>query len=191
MLSAIEAAGYEARIVGGAVRNALLGSLVRDIDIATTAEPAAVIAAVEAQGLKALPTGIEHGTVTVIAGHHPYEVTTLRADVETDGRRAVVRFTTDWAADASRRDFTINALYCDKTGHVFDPLGGYEDLAARRVRFIGDARARIREDYLRILRFFRFSAEYARALPMPKGSKRAAICQRGCCGSRRSASEPR
>lgn len=157
----LEDAGFEARAVGGAVRNALLGHAVADIDIATTAVPERVMEVVKAAGLHAHPTGIDHGTVTVVAQHVPYEVTTLRKDVETHGRRAVVAYTTDWAEDAMRRDFTMNALYCDRHGALFDPLGGYPDLAQRRVRFIGSARARIAEDYLRILRYFRFFATYA------------------------------
>lgn len=162
VLRALEGAGFRARVVGGAVRNALLGRAATDIDVATTALPEQVIATARAAGLSVVPTGLEHGTVTVIANGVPYEVTTLRRDVETNGRHAVVAFSDDWADDAGRRDFTINALYCDRTGQVHDPLGGgLLDLAARRVRFIGDAEARIREDFLRILRFFRFSAEYA------------------------------
>jgi poly(A) polymerase len=161
VFAALAAGGFEARIVGGAVRNALLGRPVIDIDLATTARPEEVIAATEAAGLTAVPTGVAHGTVTVIANHVPYEVTTLREDVETHGRHAKVAFTGDWAADARRRDFTINALYCGPDGEVFDPLSAYPDLEQRRVRFIGDARERIREDYLRILRFFRFTADYA------------------------------
>ncbi len=153
--------GYEARAVGGAVRNSLLGRPVSDIDIATTAHPDAIIAASKAAGLAAVATGIDHGTVTVISNHIPHEVTTLREDVSTDGRRATVAFTTDWARDAARRDFTINALYCGADGTIFDPLGGLADLAVPRVRFIGSPDDRIREDFLRILRFFRFSAVYA------------------------------
>lgn len=160
VLQAIETGGYEARVVGGAVRNALMGRPVKDIDLATTAEPADVQRLAGAAGLKVVPTGLAHGTVTVIAGHTPYEVTTLRRDIETFGRHARVTFTTDWEEDARRRDFTINALYCSRDGTLHDPLGGYPDIAAGRVRFIGDAHERIREDYLRILRFFRFSAEY-------------------------------
>lgn len=159
-LAVITAGGHGARVVGGAVRNALMGREVGDIDIATTATPEEVIALVSAAGLKAIPTGIAHGTITVVANGTPFEVTTLRHDVETDGRHAIVAFTDDWAADAARRDFTMNALYCDASGTVLDPLNGYPDLTARRVRFIGDARQRIQEDYLRILRFFRFIAEY-------------------------------
>ena len=165
VFAALTARGFAARAVGGAVRNALLGLPVTDVDIATTAHPDEVIAAAEAAGLKAIPTGIVHGTVTIVSGGRPYEVTTLRKDVETHGRHATVTFTDDWTADARRRDFTLNALYCDADGEVFDPLSGYADLAARRVRFIGEAAARIREDYLRILRFFRFNAEYGQGPP--------------------------
>jgi poly(A) polymerase len=161
--------GHAARAVGGVVRNALLGRPVSDVDIATTAPPEVVMRLAHEAGLKAVATGLAHGTVTVVADHVPYEVTTLRKDVETFGRHAKVVFTDDWAEDARRRDFTINALYCGADGAVYDPLGGYADLVARRVRFIGDARARIREDYLRILRFFRFTAEYAEAPPDAEG----------------------
>lgn len=165
VLDALSDAGFDARVVGGAVRNALMGTPVKDIDIATTALPSDVVRVAEAAGLRAVPTGIDHGTVTVVARRQPFEVTTLRRDIETFGRHARVTFTTDWAEDAARRDFTINALYCDAAGTVHDPLGGYADLAARRVRFIGNAEDRIREDYLRILRFFRFTAEYAAGPP--------------------------
>ena len=158
---AIEAGGFAARAVGGAVRNALLDHPVADVDIATSAPPEDVMRLVESAGLKAIGTGLKHGTVTVISGHAPYEVTTLREDVETFGRHAKVSFTADWSADARRRDFTINALYCDADGTIYDPLGGYADIPTRRVRFIGNASARIQEDYLRILRFFRMSAVYA------------------------------
>lgn len=161
LFAAMTASGHAARAVGGAVRNSLLGTLVHDVDIATTATPDETLALAKRAGLRAIPTGLVHGTVTVVVDHTPYEVTTLRTDVETDGRHARVAFTRDWAADARRRDFTINALYCDAEGTIHDPLGGYPDLVARRVRFIGVAEDRIREDYLRILRFFRFSAEYA------------------------------
>lgn len=169
VLAAIINGGFSARVVGGAVRNGLLGRQVKDIDIATTATPEDVSSLAERAGLKAVPTGAAHGTVTVIAGHRPFEVTTLRRDVETDGRHARVAFTTDWVEDARRRDFTINALYCDREGIIHDPLGGMDDLARRRVRFIGDPRDRIREDYLRILRFFRFTAEYAAGAPDADG----------------------
>lgn len=160
LLAALSAAGHQSRAVGGCVRNALMGLPVTDIDIATTMLPEQTMAVAKLAGMAAIPTGIEHGTVTVVVDHLPFEVTTLRRDVATDGRRAVVAFTQDWAEDAARRDFTMNALYCDADGTVFDPLGGYADLQARRVRFIGDADQRIREDYLRILRFFRFHATY-------------------------------
>jgi poly(A) polymerase len=165
VFAALAAKRHAARAVGGAVRNALLGRPVVDVDIATTARPDEVIAAAQFAGLSAVPTGIAHGTVTVIADRVPYEVTTLRRDVETHGRHATVAFTDDWAADARRRDFTINALYCGADGELFDPLGGAPDIEARRVRFIGDPRERIREDYLRILRFFRLTAEYAVGTP--------------------------
>jgi poly(A) polymerase len=170
VLLALEGGGYEARIVGGAVRNALIDAAVKDLDIATTALPQDVIRLAKAAGLQAIPTGIEHGTVTIVADRVQFEVTTLRRDVETFGRHATVAFTDDWAEDARRRDFTINALYCDREGTVHDPLGGgYEDLRARRVQFIGDAHERIREDYLRILRFFRFTATYAKGDPDAQG----------------------
>ena len=160
VFAALATTGATSRAVGGAVRNTLLGQPIDDVDIATTAKPEAVIAAAKAAGLHAVPTGLQHGTVTLVADGQPFEVTTLRRDVATDGRHAIVAFTDDWALDASRRDFTINALYCDSNGHLFDPLGGSVDLHPPRIRFIGDARARIREDYLRILRFFRFSARF-------------------------------
>jgi tRNA nucleotidyltransferase/poly(A) polymerase len=152
--------GEEARAVGGSVRNAVMGIPVTDVDIATTAAPGEVMRRAEAAGIKAVDTGSEHGTVTLVPDHEPIEVTTLRQDVETYGRHARVTFTRDWASDARRRDFTMNALYAGPDGTVYDPLGGYADLQARRVRFIGDPHERIREDYLRILRFFRFEAEY-------------------------------
>ncbi len=160
LLAALNGDGEEARVVGGAVRNSLLGLPVIDVDIATTALPQEVAARAARAGLKAVPTGIEHGTVTVVSGHHGYEVTTLREDVETDGRRAVVRFGRSWQHDAERRDFTLNALYAAPDGAVMDLVGGLADLEARKVRFIGSPEARIREDYLRILRLFRFHAAY-------------------------------
>jgi poly(A) polymerase len=169
VFAALAAQGFAARAVGGAVRNALLGEPVSEIDIATAALPEQVIAAAERAGLKAIPTGVEHGTVTVISGGAPYEITTLRRDVEPHGRHATVAFTGDWEADARRRDFTINALYCSADGDVFDPLGGYADLQARRIRFIGDPAERIREDYLRILRFFRLTATFAAGPPDAAG----------------------
>jgi poly(A) polymerase len=163
----------EARFVGGAVRNALLGQAVSDIDVATPLPPETVRSRLQAAGLKAVPTGIEHGTVTAVVNGQPFEVTSLRADVETDGRHAVVRFTADWAEDAKRRDFTMNALYADTNGEVFDYVGGVADLEAGKVRFVGDAAARIREDYLRILRLFRFHAWYGRG-PIDPAARAAA-----------------
>ncbi len=160
VLRAISEAGGEVRIVGGAVRNALLGERIHDIDMATTLAPEQVIAATDAAGLKSVATGIDHGTVTVISDSNGFEVTTLRRDIETDGRKATVAFTDDWAADAARRDFTLNALYCSADGQVFDPVGGLDDLNIRLIRFVGDPEARIQEDYLRILRFFRFFSQY-------------------------------
>ncbi len=160
VMGLLEDAGHLAYAVGGCVRNALLGVPVSDVDISTDARPLRVMNLAKAAGLKVVPTGIDHGTVTVVAHGEGFEVTTFRADVETDGRRAVVRFADDLHADAVRRDFTMNALYADRRGTVIDPLGGLPDLAARRFRFILDAETRIREDYLRILRFFRFTAWY-------------------------------
>lgn len=153
-------AGHRALFVGGCVRNAVLDVSVGDIDISTDAPPDQVMGLAEAAGLRAVPTGIDHGTVTVVAGGLPCEITTFRRDVETDGRRAVVAFTKDIAEDALRRDLTMNALYALPDGTVVDPLGGLPDLLARRIRFIEDPMARIKEDYLRILRFFRFHAYY-------------------------------
>jgi poly(A) polymerase len=152
--------GEEARVVGGAVRNELLGEPVGDIDIATTAVPDEVMRRAAAAGFKPVPTGVDHGTVTVVIDGTPFEVTTLREDVETFGRHARVAFGRDWQRDAERRDFTMNALYAARDGTVYDHVGGLDDLAERRVRFIGDPAARIAEDYLRILRFFRFHAAY-------------------------------
>jgi tRNA nucleotidyltransferase/poly(A) polymerase len=154
--------GFEARVVGGAVRNTLLNEPVREVDFATTARPEDTLRLAALAGIKTVPTGISHGTVTLIVHGVPFEVTTLRQDVETHGRHATVAFSEDWAEDARRRDFTMNALYADSKGDVYDPLEGAADVLARRVRFVGDADARIQEDYLRILRFFRFSAQYAR-----------------------------
>ncbi|MGE0052675.1 MAG: CCA tRNA nucleotidyltransferase [Hyphomicrobium sp.] len=161
--------GGDARVVGGSVRNALLGEPITDIDVATPLLPEAVMKRASLAGLGMHPTGLEHGTVTIVSDGQPFEVTTLRRDVETDGRRAVVAFSTDWCEDAARRDFTINALYVGADGEVFDYFGGREDLAARRVRFIGDPHQRIREDYLRILRFFRFTAQISRDAPDADG----------------------
>jgi poly(A) polymerase len=168
VMQALSAAGGEdgARFVGGCVRNAILGVPVRDIDIATPLTPPEVIAALEAAGIKALPTGIAHGTVTAVAKGRPFEITTLRRDVETDGRRAVVAFTTDWAEDAARRDFRFNALYADAEGRIYDPTGdGLADAWAGRVVFVGDPALRIAEDALRIPRYFRFLAWYGRGAP--------------------------
>ena len=161
-LRAVLAALPGARMVGGCVRDALLGRAVADIDIGTPAAPEVVMAALVRAGLKAVPTGVAHGTVTAVSGHRGFEVTTLRRDVQTDGRHAVVAFTADWRADAARRDFTINAMSMTAAGEVFDYYGGLDDLAAGRVRFVGDAATRIAEDYLRVLRFFRFHARYGR-----------------------------
>ena len=158
--TALEGAGHAAFFVGGCVRNALMGVAVDDIDMATDAAPDAVMRLAEAAGLKPVPTGFDHGTITVVSDGKPHEVTTFREDVDTFGRHAEVAFGSDLEADARRRDFTMNALYARPDGTVIDPLGGIDDLHARRVRFIGDASARIREDYLRILRFFRFHAHY-------------------------------
>jgi tRNA nucleotidyltransferase/poly(A) polymerase len=179
LLAVLGAEGEEARIAGGAVRNALIGQPVADIDIATTTLPPETVRRTEAAGFKAVPTGIGHGTVTVIAGGRPFEVTTLRADVETDGRHAKVSFGRDWKADAERRDFTINALYVEADGTVLDLVGGLEDIKARRLRFIGDPEQRIREDYLRILRFFRFFAWYGEGRPDAEGLKACARLKEG------------
>ena len=166
-LAAVLAALPGARIVGGAVRDHLAGRAVADIDLATPDPPDAVIARLRAAGLKAVPTGLAHGTITAVSHHRGFEITTLRRDVLTDGRHAIVAFTDDWRADAARRDFTINALSMTPTGTVFDYFGGAADLAAGRVRFVGDPAARIAEDYLRILRFFRFHARYGSGTPDP------------------------
>jgi poly(A) polymerase len=160
VLGLLTDAGYQGFLVGGCVRNALLDQPVADIDIATDAVPERVAELARAAGLRVVPTGIDHGTVTVLAHGIAHEVTTFRRDVATDGRRAVVAFSTRIEDDAARRDFTINALYADRTGQVIDPLDGLPDLQQRKLRFVGDARQRIREDYLRILRFYRFHAWY-------------------------------
>jgi poly(A) polymerase len=168
VLDALEAAGGAdcARFVGGCVRNTLIGSPVADIDIATVLTPQAVTQALKAGGLKAVPTGLEHGTVTAVSGGKPFEITTLRRDVETDGRRAVVAFTDDWTGDAERRDFTLNALYARRDGSLVDPTGhGVADARAGRIVFVGEAEQRVAEDYLRILRFFRFFAWYGKGPP--------------------------
>ncbi|MGL4442679.1 MAG: CCA tRNA nucleotidyltransferase [Alsobacter sp.] len=174
LLAVLDGEGEAARVVGGAVRNALLGLQPGDIDVATTALPQEVTRRARAAGLRSVPTGIEHGTVTVIVEGTPFEVTTLREDVDTDGRRATVVFGRDFSHDARRRDFTMNALLCDRDGVVTDHVGGLADLAAQRVRFIGDPQTRIREDYLRILRLFRFHADYG-AGPLDAAAVEAAV----------------
>jgi poly(A) polymerase len=180
VLAALDRDGEEARIVGGAVRNALLGTPPGDmIDIATTALPEEVVRRAAAAGFRPVPTGIEHGTVTIVADGIPFEVTTLRQDIETYGRKARVIFGRDWRLDALRRDFTINALSVSRDGKLHDYVGGRADLAARRVRFIGDPATRIAEDYLRLLRFFRFHAAYGDGPPDPAGLA-ASICARDC-----------
>ena len=179
VFAALKAGNAEARIVGGAVRDAIIGRPVREIDIATTALPEEVMRLASEARLGAHPTGIDHGTVTVVADGMPFEVTTLRRDIETDGRHAVVTFTTVWQEDAARRDFTINALYCREDGTLYDPVGGLDDLRKRRVRFIGDPETRIREDYLRILRFFRFSAAYGNGQLDPAGLAAAVALKHG------------
>jgi len=167
------------RFVGGCVRNALLRIPVADVDLATVHPPRAVVARLEAAGIKAVPTGIEHGTITAVADHKAFEITTLRKDVATDGRRATVAFTDDWTEDARRRDFTMNAIYLDRDGTLFDPVGGLADLRARKVRFIGAPEDRIREDYLRILRYFRFHTRYGEGEPDPDALKACAGLQDG------------
>ena len=161
--------GAAIRFVGGCVRDALAGRPVRDIDIATPDPPEVILRLLEAAGLRAIPTGIEHGTITALSDGRHFEITTLRVDIETDGRRATVAFTDDWTADAARRDLTINALSCAPDGDLFDPFDGAADLAAGRIRFVGDADQRIREDVLRLLRFFRFYAQFGRPPPDPAG----------------------
>jgi poly(A) polymerase len=182
LLALLNRDGEQARVVGGAVRDALLERAAREkseIDVATTALPAEVTRRVEAAGGKAVPTGIEHGTVTAILDNHPVEITTLRQDVETFGRKARVVFGRDWKADAERRDFTINALSVGPNRVVHDYVGGLADIAERRVRFIGEPLRRIEEDYLRILRFFRFHAHFGAGAPDPDGVK---ACIRGRAG---------
>jgi poly(A) polymerase len=169
VLALLNSEGEEARVVGGAVRNALLGIPIDDIDIATTALPAEVVRRAKAASIKSAPTGIEHGTVTLVLEGHPFEVTTLREDTETFGRKAKVAFGRDWVADAQRRDFTINALSASPDGIVYDYVGGLEDIRLQRVRFIGDAAQRIAEDYLRILRFFRFHSSFGVGAPEREG----------------------
>ena len=179
VLAALQAEGAVARFAGGAVRDAVLERDAADVDIATTGKPEDNVRLLCRAGLRVVPTGLAHGTVTAIADGRPYEVTTLRVDVETFGRHARVEFTEDWAADAARRDFTMNALYASPDGDVWDPTGGLDDLAAGRVRFVGEPAARIAEDYLRILRFFRFFAWYGRGEP---GAAALAACAAGAAG---------
>ncbi len=167
VIAALTAGGAELRFVGGCVRDTLAGRAVRDVDIATKLAPEEVMRRLEAAGLKAIPTGVAHGTVTAVAEGEPFQITTLRVDVETDGRWAKVAFTDDWIADAARRDFTFNARSCDPDGTYYDPFDGAADLAAGRVRFVGEARARIEEDFLRLLRFFRFQAHFGKQPPDP------------------------
>ena len=170
----VMAALGESRFVGGAVRDALLGASVADIDIAVPMPPSEVLARLVAQNIKVIETGMDHGTVTAIAGTHAFEITSLRRDVEADGRHAVIAFTDDWAEDAARRDFTINALYASASGEIFDYATGVEDLIAGKVRFMGDARLRIAEDYLRVLRLFRFHAWYGKGDVDAEGLRAAA-----------------
>jgi poly(A) polymerase len=174
VLSVLNSAG-ETRVAGGAVRNALMGVEISDVDLATTVLPQDVMALAKAAGFGVHPTGIEHGTVTIINQGKPFEVTTLRRDIETDGRHAVVSFTQDFAEDAARRDFTMNALYCNSKGEIFDYTDGYADIIKRRVKFVGVPSQRIKEDYLRILRFFRFHAAYGKGSADAQG---LAACQR-------------
>ncbi|TBN09330.1 CCA tRNA nucleotidyltransferase [Agrobacterium cavarae] len=174
IFSLLNADGGEARVVGGAVRNALMGLPVGDIDMATTLPPRDVVERAKDAGIKAVPTGIDHGTVTLVVDGEGYEVTTLRRDVTTDGRHAEVAFGTDWKEDAERRDLTINALYADASGEVIDLIGGLADIETKTVRFIGDAATRIAEDHLRILRFFRFFAYYGSGRPDADGLRASA-----------------
>lgn len=179
VLGILNGNGEEARVVGGAVRNALLKIPIGDVDIATTALPAEVMRRAKAAGIKSVPTGIDHGTVTLIVDAHPFEITTLREDTETFGRKAKVAFGRDWIADAERRDFTINGMSVDAAGVVHDHVGGLEDIGAKRVRFIGDPDQRIAEDYLRILRFFRIHAAFGAGEPDRAGYR---ACIRGRAG---------
>lgn len=165
LVAALAASGADVRFVGGCVRDAILDRPVRDIDFATPAKPDEVIAALDNANIKSIPTGLAHGTVTAVLGKAAFEITTLREDLATDGRHATVAFTGDWEADAGRRDFTMNAIYCDGDGSLFDPVGGLADAQAGRVTFVGDAAKRVAEDYLRVLRFFRFYAHYGRPPP--------------------------
>ncbi|WP_218119079.1 CCA tRNA nucleotidyltransferase [Limimonas halophila] len=178
VLDALEADGRAVRFVGGCVRDAVLGRPVNDVDIATPDAPETVMELLRRAGIKVVPTGIDHGTVTAVVDGAHFEITTLRRDVETHGRRATVAFTDDWTADAARRDFTINAMSCAPDGTLFDPFGGYDDLMAGRVVFVGNPDRRIREDYLRLLRFFRFHARYGRGAPDALGLHAATVYAR-------------
>jgi len=182
VLAVLNADGEEARIAGGAVRNALLGLPIGDIDIATTARPDEVIRRAKAAHIKSVPTGIEHGTVTLVIDGQPFEVTTLREDIETFGRKATVAFGRDWRRDAMRRDFTMNGLFVTADGVVYDDVGGLADLEARRVRFIGAPARRIAEDYLRILRFFRIHAAYGEGMPDRAGYEACIAGRDGLAG---------
>ncbi len=179
VFAALTADGAVVRFVGGCVRDAVLGRPIKDIDVATDDRPEKVVQLLDRAGLKSIPTGIQHGTVTALSGHRPYEVTTLRKDVETFGRHARVAFTDDWAEDAARRDFTLNALYCDPDGTLYDPVNGLVDARAGRVRFVGDPARRITEDRLRILRFFRFHAWFGKG---DLDSDGLAACRAGADG---------
>lgn len=179
LFAALNRDGGEVRVVGGAVRNTLLGTKVSDVDLATTHLPQETVRLAKEAGFKPVPTGIEHGTITVVVQGQPFEVTTLRKDIETDGRHAKVAFGTDWKADAERRDFTINALYATADGNVIDYVGGLADIETKTLRFIGDAEQRIREDYLRILRFFRFFAWYGTGRPEADGLRASARLKDG------------
>lgn len=171
VMAALKSDGGQARYVGGAVRDAVLGRAIKDVDIATPLTPEAVMERLKVARIKSIPTGIDHGTVTAVCRGHAYEITTLRHDVETDGRRAKVAFTQDWKADAARRDFTMNALYADEDGTVYDYFDGVEDARKGHIRFIGQPLERIQEDALRILRFFRFHATYGKGAPDEEGLK--------------------
>jgi poly(A) polymerase len=177
IFAAIDRDGDETRVVGGALRNALLGRDIHEIDLATTAEPHLVMERANAAGLRSIPTGLSHGTVTLLVEGEPFEVTSLREDIETDGRHASVRFGRNFRTDARRRDFTMNALFLAPNGRLFDFVGGLDDIAAKKVRFIGEPTCRIREDYLRILRFFRFSADFGEG-PLDSAGLLAALRER-------------
>lgn len=182
ILGALNAGGEEALIVGGAVRNALMRRAISDVDIATTAVPEESSKRLADAGFRIVPTGIAHGTILAVRDGQSFEITTLREDIKTDGRHAVVAFGRSWSADAARRDFTMNALYCDAKGRIYDPVGGLQDCLAGIVRFIGDPDQRLREDYLRLMRFFRFAAQYGSGAPDRAG---LAACARAHAGLRR------